>query len=134
MSYAGFWLRFLASLIDGIVFGLICSVVSAFFIGFSSSSGLSEETITSYVSLILPWLYYAIEESSERQATIGKRAMGIKVTNLSGNRVTFIKASVRYFATYLSVLSFFIGFLMAAFTKRKQALHDLIPKTLVVKV
>ncbi|MDX6593454.1 MAG: hypothetical protein QOJ13_2650 [Gaiellales bacterium] len=65
-------------------------------------------------------------------ATLGRRALGIKVTDVEGNRITFARATGRYFAKILSALTLLIGYIMAAFTARKQALHDLIAGTLVV--
>ena len=77
-------------------------------------------------------LYYALQESSVHQATLGKRALGIKVTDMAGQRLTRKKAFARWFAAALSHLTLYIGFLIAAFTRRKQALHDLVVDTLVV--
>jgi uncharacterized RDD family membrane protein YckC len=72
-------------------------------------------------------------ESSSYQGTIGKKILGIKVIDMNGNRISFVKATVRYFSKLLSALIIGIGFLMAGFTNKKQALHDLIAETLVVK-
>lgn len=77
-------------------------------------------------------LYYSLLESSASQATIGKMALGIKVTDEHGQRLTWPHAIGRWFAAGLSYLTFYIGFFAAAFTERKQALHDLVAKTLVV--
>jgi uncharacterized RDD family membrane protein YckC/type II secretory pathway pseudopilin PulG len=77
-------------------------------------------------------LYYALQESSIHQATIGKRALGIKVVDREGRRLRFAHALGRWAAAALSYLTFYIGFLMAAFTARKQALHDLVAGTEVV--
>ena len=79
------------------------------------------------------WLYYAGFESSRWQATPGKRVIGIRVTDAAGARVSFARASGRFFAKILSGLICGIGYLLAAFTARKQALHDLIAGTLVVR-
>jgi uncharacterized RDD family membrane protein YckC len=76
--------------------------------------------------------YFATLESSEAQSTFGKRALGIKVTDLDGRRISFQHAMGRWFAAALSYLSMYIGFLMAAFTQRKQGLHDMVAGTLVV--
>jgi uncharacterized RDD family membrane protein YckC len=84
------------------------------------------------VAVVIEWLYFAGMESSAGQATLGKRALGIKVTDMSGNRITFGKATGRFFGKILSSLILLIGFLMAAFTQKKQALHDLLAGTLVV--
>jgi uncharacterized RDD family membrane protein YckC len=71
--------------------------------------------------------------SSEKQATYGKMAMGIKVTDLEGRRISFWRGLGREFAKFLSAIILMIGYIMAAFTERKQALHDIIAGTLVVK-
>jgi uncharacterized RDD family membrane protein YckC len=70
--------------------------------------------------------------SSEWQATVGKRAMSIVVTGVDGSRISFARATGRHFAKYISACILGIGFIMAAFTARKQALHDLIAETLVI--
>ena len=77
-------------------------------------------------------LYYALMESSSSQATVGKMALGIKVVDLDGNRLDFQRALLRWAAAALSYLTLYIGFLMAAFTERKQALHDVLVGTRVV--
>ncbi|NGX38779.1 MAG: hypothetical protein KR126chlam1_00090 [Chlamydiae bacterium] len=78
------------------------------------------------------WLYFALLESSVWQATLGKRVLGLKVISEEGERISFWRASVRYFSKVLSRLACFIGFLMILFTKKKQALHDKIAATLVI--
>jgi uncharacterized RDD family membrane protein YckC len=83
-------------------------------------------------SLIVHWLYFALMESSNKQATLGKIIMGIVVTDLYGNRITFGKASGRFFGKILSGLILNIGYIMAAFTEKKQALHDMIAGCLVL--
>ncbi len=80
----------------------------------------------------VPWLYFALMESSRRQATIGKAALGLAVCNLDGGRIGFGRATARYFASLLSMLTAGLGFLMAAFTARRQTLHDMIAGTVVV--
>ena len=82
---------------------------------------------------VAQWLYFALMESSSKQATLGKMALGIRVTDVNGNRIGFGRATGRHFAKILSGLILGIGFLMAAFTEKKQALHDMIAGTLVVK-
>ena len=76
-------------------------------------------------------LYYSLQESSVHQATLGKRALGIKVTDSNGRRISWKHAVGRWFAAALSYLTMYIGFLMAAFTERRQALHDMVAGTLV---
>lgn len=84
-------------------------------------------------SFIIWWLYFALMESSESQATLGKMLMGLKVTDLRGKRLSFGKATGRYFAKLLSWMTLMIGFLMAFFTEKRQALHDLISGCVVIE-
>jgi uncharacterized RDD family membrane protein YckC len=72
-------------------------------------------------------------ESSVKQGTVGKMILGIKVTTINGGRISFARATGRFFAKILSSLFLFIGYIMAAFTQRKQALHDIIAETLVIE-
>jgi uncharacterized RDD family membrane protein YckC len=85
------------------------------------------------LALMLSWVYYASLESSAWQATLGKKILGLKVTDLAGNRITFGRASGRFFAKILSGMILGIGFLMAGFTERKQALHDILAGCLVLR-
>lgn len=84
------------------------------------------------ISIIIQWLYYALMESSAKQATLGKMALGIKVTDMTGNRISFGRATGRYFGKIISGLILNIGYIMAAFTQKKQALHDLMANCLVI--
>jgi len=79
------------------------------------------------------WIYEAAMESSSRQATLGKMAMGLKVTDEQGRRISFARATGRYFSKIISGMILFIGYIMAGFTARKQALHDMIAGTLVMR-
>lgn len=121
VEYAGFWRRFLASLIDAIILGVVVGVIN---LGFGDLGEL--------VGLIVGWIYYACLESSDWQATLGKKAIGIIVTDLDGNRLSFGRATGRHFAKILSAIILLIGYIMAGFTQRKQALHDIIAGCLVV--
>jgi len=121
IGYAGFWSRVAAVILDFIVL----SFGSAILFGAAHIAG-------AIASLFLPWIYEAAMTSSKRQATIGKMALGIIVTDGKGRPITFGRATGRHFAKYLSALILGIGFIMAAFTVRKQALHDLIADTLVL--
>jgi uncharacterized RDD family membrane protein YckC len=195
---AGFWMRFLAAMIDGILVSVISSVVSGIF-GFNkalvrlneisrsvtagdSSVAIQNEAfslvapilLTMTFSLLLNWLYFALLESSKQQATLGKMALGLKVGNLSEQPIGFGQATWRYFAKqipglvaiilfsfgiipfipaiadpsssaaraaagtfllllFVALLVAVVPFVMAAFTARKQALHDILAKTLVIK-
>jgi uncharacterized RDD family membrane protein YckC len=127
-DYAGFWIRFGAAFIDGLITGLI-GVAVLYGTGGSieNQSGLSNG-----FNIILGWLYAAIMESSERQATFGKIAVGIKVTDMNGDRISFGKATGRHFAKIISAIILLIGYIMAAFDSKKQALHDKMAGTLVL--
>jgi uncharacterized RDD family membrane protein YckC len=150
-KYAGFWIRFGAYLIDGI----ICAVVvyGSLFIVILLGAALTPGSYSSYYSpysssnyaamgllfilwcifiIIFTWLYYAYQESSPAQATLGKQAVGIIVTDTEGNRISLGKATGRWLAKILSALILCIGFIMIGFTDQKQGLHDMIASTRVV--
>jgi len=83
------------------------------------------------VLIIFPWYYHAKMESSFKQATLGKILLGIMVTDMNGNRLSFGKATVRFWTKIISAITV-IGFIIVLFTKKKQALHDIIADTLVI--
>ena len=124
--YAGFWRRAGASGVDGLVF----TVPSLFFT--LSNVGIEDPWVDIAAWTVAGWFYYASLHSSRWQATLGKRAFGIKVTDLQGARITFGKGTWRYLASWVSTLLVCIGYLMAAWTPRKQTLHDKMVGTLVV--
>ncbi len=142
-QYGGFWRRVLAYIVDAIILSVVGGVISAALFG--SAAGLSSllpgsESTTALtgamlgvqgLSFVLNWLYFAVLESSSMQGTLGKKALGMIVTDLDGGRIGFGRATGRYFAKILSALILMIGFVMVAFTARKQGLHDLIAGTLV---
>jgi uncharacterized RDD family membrane protein YckC len=133
--YAGFWRRVAAVILDSLILGVV-TVPLSLALGGGDDLGSNSSTYSpaaSSVSTALGWLYYALMESSTKQATLGKMALGIVVTDLEGRRIGFGKATGRYFAKILSALIIGIGFLMVAFTQRKQGLHDILAGTLVVK-
>ena len=138
MEYAGFWRRLVAYLIDYLVV-IVGSLVVGFVIGVIAGATGAEEIDGPWLAAIYAaaiagyYLYYALMESSSSQATVGKIALGIKVTDLEGKPITFWRALGRSVAKIISAITLFIGYIMAAFTKRKQALHDKIANTLVVK-
>lgn len=143
-SYGGFWVRFVASIIDGIVIYIIHSISALVFFGSMFPMGHSPENIdmefflsseymgASILSLALDVIYYAGMQSSSKQATIGKMAFDLKVMRTDGSRITFLRGVGRYFSKWVSAIIFMIGYIMAAFDSRKQALHDKIADTLVV--
>ncbi len=126
LIYAAFWRRFLAFLIDdllisGVIFVILWIAVDhqSFFTGL-------------FIVIIFRWIYYAGMESSPIQATIGKIVFGIAVTDMKGARISFSRATLRYFSKILSQVLFYGGYAMAAFTEKKQGLHDKIAGTLVL--
>jgi len=138
MSYAGFWKRFLAYIIDCILSILLGVVIFLVYFNFFLPTGEGPidfeggNLFGHLLFLALTWIYHAGMQSSSYQATLGKMALGIKVTDLQGRRISFVRATGRYFASYLSSMIFLIGYLMIAFTEKKQALHDLIAGCLVI--
>ena len=148
VAYAGFWLRFVAWFIDRIVLQFAGGILT---LPLAGSIGIRELMRTHpstpedlfpliaamrkffLIILVLEWLYYALLESSAWQATLGKKALGLEVTDLAGVRITFGRATGRYFARYISFFTLGIGYLMAGFTEKKQALHDMIAGTLVIR-
>jgi uncharacterized RDD family membrane protein YckC len=145
IEYAGFWLRFCAAFIDGIIIGIpffiLGFAVQAMYPSTPGPRGIPTQNpaamgismALNLLQIVVSWIYYAYQESSPKQATLGKQAVGIKVTDLDGQQIGFGQATGRYFAKILSFCTIYIGFIMAAFTEKKQALHDMIAGTLVVK-
>ncbi|MCX5893157.1 MAG: RDD family protein [Deltaproteobacteria bacterium] len=144
-SYAGFWLRALALLIDAILVYIVVVGAEAA-VGYISGqnlglrSGISRRApfgpgfaLKLSISTVIHWLYWAGLESSAFQATLGKMALGLKVTDLNGDPISFARATGRYFAKFISAIILCIGFMMAGWTVKKQALHDIMAGTLVMK-
>jgi uncharacterized RDD family membrane protein YckC len=129
LEYAGFWSRVAALIVDNaivMIFGLAILIAA-------SSAGAGAVVIANVVYILVSILYWPLMECSERQATIGKQLLGIQVTDADGARLNFVRALLRNLAKIISSLPFGLGFLLAAFTPRKQALHDMITKCLVVR-
>lgn len=132
VEYAGFWLRVLATIIDLIIVNLLALFVVLPFTG-SVDNPKAVEGLARGIGLIIGWIYAASMESSKTQATLGKQMFGIIVTDENGDRISFAKATGRYFGKFISLIIVYIGFLMVAFTQKKQGLHDQMAGTLVVK-
>nr|WP_321350674.1 RDD family protein [uncultured Methanoregula sp.] len=153
--YAGLGRRFVAFIIDIILITIIGSVVIAFLslangvkYVYFMATGVPYSTLTEAGTLdaalgpaiaafgmfliIVPWVYFAGFESSRSQATPGKVLMHLIVTDLSGNKPTFARTTLRFFGKYISALIIFIGFLMIGLTKKRQGLHDKIAGSLVL--
>jgi uncharacterized RDD family membrane protein YckC len=152
-AYAGFWLRVVAHLIDGLLAGIAFAIVflaGIAAVGIGSLKDLIHGTsnpedvftpgliglifLLCAISIVMMWLYYAWMESSSHQGTLGKMALGLTVTDLEGRRITFGRASGRYFAKIITgLIPLGIGYMMAGFTEKKQALHDMIASCLVLR-
>ncbi|HXJ13185.1 MAG TPA: RDD family protein [Candidatus Limnocylindrales bacterium] len=154
LTYAGFWLRVVAALIDSVIMSLALGVLliplflltgmEVHIIEMVQHHGQPDPAfIISLVAMILvfaligvlaQWLYHAYLESGERQGTWGKQALGIYVTDLIGQPVTFGRASGRFFAKIVTgMVPIGLGYIMAGFTERRQALHDMIASCLVLR-
>ena len=148
VQYAGFWRRFAASLIDGLIVGAVPTIIYYGLMGagvLSMPEIVDEEDIGPYISwmiryslisngimIVLQTLYFAIMESSSKQATLGKIVLGIIVTDTDGRRISFGRAVGRNLGKIVSQIILFIGYLMIAFTEKKQGLHDMMASCVVV--
>jgi uncharacterized RDD family membrane protein YckC len=144
--YGGFWMRLLALFVDRILLGLVIGPLAVIWVlplVMGAARGGMEDGPPAWFFTTLPlfifasfavqWLYEALLTSSTWQATLGKKLLKLKVTDMAGNRISFGRATGRFFGKILSGMMCNIGFIMAAFTDRKQALHDMIAGTLVWK-
>ena len=129
--YATFWSRASAFAVDYVIIVFACGFLRGL-MGITVALGGSNQSFF-WLTVLALWVYKAAMESSARQATLGKLALDIKVTSLSGERIGFWRAVGRNFSQVLSAIILYIGYLMAAFTKRRQALHDMIAGTLVTR-
>jgi uncharacterized RDD family membrane protein YckC len=129
LNYAGFWIRVGAYFIDAILLSVVNGIIiGVFFGGFGTMSAFGVGMI---VPFILNICYFPIMESSQRQATLGKMAVGIKVGDLHGERISLGNALGRYFAKILSGIILFIGFMMVGWDSKNQGLHDKLADTYV---
>jgi uncharacterized RDD family membrane protein YckC len=160
--YGGFWIRFVAYFVDYLIIGVPLAVIIGIAIfAFGAFGGLSaiknlsdnpdpnqvQQQIMSLIGpllgayallfvfgIVIGWLYFALMESSPRQATFGKAMLNLKVTDANGKRLSFGHASGRFFSKIVTAMvPLGIGYIMAGFTAKKQALHDFIASTLVIK-
>jgi uncharacterized RDD family membrane protein YckC len=132
VHYAGFWKRFVAWFIDFFVFCAIRIIIPFPLVLLNPrlvNRGISGII---FIDFIILWLYNALMESSDSRATLGKMMMGFKVTDLNGEKISFGKATGRFFGRSICSFTFFIGFAMAGFTAKKQGLHDMMAGCLVV--
>jgi uncharacterized RDD family membrane protein YckC len=153
VEYAGFWLRLGALLIDNTILGLgfflvlipliFLTGLRTFLDNFRPNEDMNDVGIFMLIvffflvatgALVLTWLYHALMECSQWQATVGKKALGLVVTDMDGQRVSFGRATGRHFGKMLTnLIPALIGYIMAGFTERKQALHDMLAGCLVLR-
>jgi uncharacterized RDD family membrane protein YckC len=152
VAYAGFWLRVVAYLIDGLLMGVVFgALILIAFLAFGGTAFVDslknanpDDVLPALfvswflllipIAIVLPWLYYAKMESSPRQGTFGKVALGLIVTDMAGRPITFGRASGRFFSKLITgMIPLGIGYIMAGFTEKKQALHDMIATCLVLR-
>lgn len=140
--YAGFWIRFLAYLIDNIIVFLPGTILFLI-IGLIAELSLPIYYDVDYfftiwfyriiiATFIFRFLYFTLLESSEKQSTLGKRIFRLRVQDINGNRITRKKAAIRYLSRFISFITIF-GYLMAGFTPKNQTSHDYIANTVVIK-
>jgi len=134
---AGFWRRFAGAFIDLIIINLIAAFFGfglGMIAGLTGNRSIESLTLAGYaIGIIVAWLYNALLESSSVQASWGKLALGLKVIDLDGNRISFGRASARHFGKILSAMILMIGFLMMLGSERRQTLHDLMAGCLMIK-
>jgi len=131
MEYGGFWIRVVAYIIDGVILALV-TVPLAFLLGDSPFDPEASTGISDVLNLVVGIAYFVGFEGSAKQATPGKMVFGLIVTDEQGGRISHMRALGRYFAKILSAIILMIGFIMVAFTEKKQGLHDLLASTFVV--
>jgi uncharacterized RDD family membrane protein YckC len=153
VDYAGFWLRLLALIIDNVILGLgfVLVLIPLIFLtglhkflddfhpdedmnnlGIAMFAGVI--LVAATVSLIVTWLYHALMESSNWQATLGKKVLGLVVTDMAGQRASFGRSTGRHFGKLITnLIPAFLGYVMAGFTEKRQALHDMMSGCLVLR-
>lgn len=143
----GFWIRFVAYLIDGLILTAAVAVLAALFLGavLVAQEPIDHEepsllVIVAFVLfivslIVVSWLYEALMTSSPGGATVGKLALGLRIVRFDGAQLSFGRATARHFAKYIltPLVPLAIGYLLAAFTSRKRALHDMVADTLVIR-
>ena len=131
--YAGFWKRVLASAIDSLILSVLAGVVVFAVLATEERVDDSYIEMVSNISIFfIGWLYFALMESSAKKGTLGKIAVGIRVVDKESRQIGFGKATMRYLGKIVSYITLGIGFIMIAFTQKKQGLHDMMAGCLVV--
>jgi uncharacterized RDD family membrane protein YckC len=153
VEYAGFWIRFVAYLIDSVIMGLgfvVVVIPIAFLFGLGGilnqihpQQEIGDAGVAVLIGLFVlvvivgvcaTWLYHALMESSSWQATVGKKVLDLVVTDMEGKRVSFGRSTGRHFAKIITnMIPLGIGYILAGFTERKQAVHDMISSCLILR-
>lgn len=136
-EFAGFWIRFGAKIIDGILLYVVNLLVMIPLTMVMATAGEEAAIVAQLLLFIFTYgiqILYSVLFLGKFGATPGKMAVGIKVVRSDGEQVSYLRAFGRYFAEILSGLIFLIGYIMAAFDDEKRALHDRICDTRVVRV
>ncbi len=143
-QYGGFWIRLIAHVIDSAVVNIVVGPIAGVLLtGYFATHHISQDQppdvgffvligLVAILAFFGTWLYEALMVSSAKQGTLGKMVFRLRVTDLNGARISFGRATGRFFAKILSGM-LLIGYIMAGFTERKQALHDMMAGTLVVR-
>jgi len=129
LTYAGFWIRVASYLVDAIILGVVNIILSFIFSG--GYNPFAPNGVLTLVSFVINASYFCGMEASERQATLGKMIVGIKVGDFNGDRISVGQAIGRYFAKILSAFILCIGFMMVGWDAKKQGLHDKLANTYV---
>ena len=142
VHYGGFWIRFVAAFVDGVItavpnflFGFFAEMAAPMAptgTGAPTQAAMGLSVLINVISIVIAWLYEAMFTASTYQATPGKMLVGLKVVDLNGNRISFARATGRHFAKIVSGIICGIGYIMAAFDERMRGLHDQMASTLVV--
>jgi uncharacterized RDD family membrane protein YckC len=144
---AGFWIRFVAYMIDALIVTAVSLLLLGICVGvailtdetldFENPGGIVMAAVLLAIAalIVINWLYEALMTSSPRGATLGKMALGLRIVRFDGTQLSFGRATARHFAKAIATpaVPLAIGYVMAAFTNRKRALHDILADTLVIK-
>ncbi len=133
IEYAGFWQRFGAAFLDGLILAIPNLVISYVAGKVSDDNQITKLIYGTIGQTVIGWLYSALQESGNARATLGKKALGISVVSVNGEKLTFGQASGRYFGKIISALTLLIGYLMMLWDSRSQTLHDKMAGALVIR-
>ena len=133
LRYGGFWIRLVATLIDGFILGIMLGLLGAVTgLDFFADDPERISWLAIAVQFAVDWLYEAGLTASPLCGTLGKRAVGLRVVTERGERISFARSTGRFLAKVVSAMLLLVGFLMVAFTERKRGLHDMIAGTVVI--